>query len=646
MSSVLKIRGRKDALHSLALLAIGLLLLMAPVGDAPNLQIKEARVVFLQNAPVILWLAVWWASVLLYLRLAFGREDFKKSLGPGVRTGLIFHLGLLLLDFIGDMGGGRISLSRPFIAYLHVVTPVGFGAIAWWVSGHWTVRPEDPVTKRGESESRLCTLLALLLVWSLLQTLWARQFLLFGVLLIIYAAFWKGGTATSVLLERRYWLIADRFSGETAFLVPLFFISLLSLFFIVYQASNGFTQFYEYFYGVYLNWARDLLAGRPVPSGEATGYWVFVAAVFRISGESKVALQIAQIVINASIPLLGYFVARRLAPKAVARLAALILTFNFIHQWDAVNFHWSILVTFYSLTAIAAFLGFSESRGKGRWIYLTISGLAFGLLVAVRTENALFVPVFLWWHWRRRRREPEGARLLIGTPKVATAVVLLALLGGAPFAAVNYLNMGTFYPVGNEGGKVGSQYALQDIWSQYYYYALPGGENPIKEPARSWREIKKDPLGFIGRLFVKGGQETPWPGGSIVQRLQNGIPILFSTAQWSYFDFFYFKMLSRWHLYLNFYAALLAGVGIWALAKDPRPHPFWSAVNAYLIARYFMHVFLTNHPEGSYRYASPFLPFVSIYVALGIWIIWRAERPRSTRPVRPAASGGNGPVSA
>ncbi|MDP6484308.1 MAG: hypothetical protein QGH70_10750, partial [Nitrospinota bacterium] len=74
MSSVLKIRGRKDALHSLALLAIGLLLLMAPVGDAPNLQIKEARVVFLQNAPVILWLAVWWASVLLYLRLAFGRE--------------------------------------------------------------------------------------------------------------------------------------------------------------------------------------------------------------------------------------------------------------------------------------------------------------------------------------------------------------------------------------------------------------------------------------------------------------------------------------------------------------------------------------------------------------------------------------------
>jgi hypothetical protein len=225
-------------------------------------------------------------------------------------------------------------------------------------------------------------------------------------------------------------------------------------------------------------------------------------------------------------------------------------------------------------------------------------------------------------------------------------VVLLALLGGAPFAAVNYLNMGTFYPVGNEGGKVGSQYALQDIWSQYYYYALPGGENPIKEPARSWREIKKDPLGFIGRLFVKGGQETPWPGGSIVQRLQNGIPILFSTAQWSYFDFFYFKMLSRWHLYLNFYAALLAGVGIWALAKDPRPHPFWSAVNAYLIARYFMHVFLTNHPEGSYRYASPFLPFVSIYVALGIWIIWRAERPRSTRPVRPAAGGGNGPVSA
>ena len=244
------------------------------------------------------------------------------------------------------MGGGRISVSWPFIAYLHVVTPVGFGAIAWWVSGHWTVRPDDPVTKRGEIESRLCTLLALLLVWSLLQTLWTRQFLLFGVLLIIYAALWKGGTTASVLLERRYRLIAARLSGETAFLVSLFLISLLSLFLIVYQATNGFTQFYEYFYGVYLNWARDLLAGRPVLSGEATGYWVFVAAVFRLSGESKVALQIVQIVINASIPLLGYFVARRLAPKEVARLAALILTFNFIHQWDAVNFHWSILVPF------------------------------------------------------------------------------------------------------------------------------------------------------------------------------------------------------------------------------------------------------------------------------------------------------------
>ena len=109
------------------------------------------------------------------------------------------------------MGGGRISLSRPFIVYLHLVTSVGFGAIAWWVSGHWTVRPDDRVTKRGEIESHLCTLLALLLVWSLLQTLWTRQFLLFGVLLIIYAAFWKGDLplkvigrqpAASVLLPR------------------------------------------------------------------------------------------------------------------------------------------------------------------------------------------------------------------------------------------------------------------------------------------------------------------------------------------------------------------------------------------------------------------------------------------------------------
>ncbi|MFQ5911595.1 MAG: ArnT family glycosyltransferase [Nitrospinota bacterium] len=642
MFSLFKLRSRKDVLLALALLAVGLLLLRAPVGEAPHLPVTKARVVFIQHAAVILWLAVWWAAMLVYLRLLFGREDFRESLGPGIRTGLTFHLGLLLLDFLVDAGRGRIPLSWLFYTYVQIVTLAGFGAVAWWVSRHWTARPIGQKVKRAEIESRLCAPLALLLLWSVVQTAWERQFLVLGLLLLVYAAFWEAGFrkagagATtgweSDRWERRYRHVARRFSRETAFVIPLFLLSFLISLFTVYEVTQGFTKFYEYFYGLYLNWARDLLAGRPVSSGEATGYWVFVAAVFRLFGDNKIALQLVQVLINAAIPLLAYDVARKLAPKGPARLAALLLTFNFIHLWDGVNFHWSLLVTFYSLIALAAFLRFSESGSKMRWGYLAVSGLAFGLLVAVRLENVFFMPVFLWWHWRRRRRESGRVRVPVGTPKVAAVLVLFAFLGGAPFAGVNYFNMGTLYPVSNKEGKVGSQYALQDIWTQYYHYVLPVDSHPVTAPARAWKEIKKDPLGFVARLFLKGGMETPWPGDSVVERLGNGMAVLFSTTRWSYFDIFYFRMLSRWHLYLNFYAVLLAAVGIWVLAKDPRPHPFWWAVNAYLVARYFMHVVLTIHPEGSYRYASPFLPFVLIYVAVGIWTVWRAQRPVSTRP--------------
>lgn len=632
MSSETDLHPGKEVLLSLALLAFGLLLLRAPVGDAPGLPLSRARVVFLQHAPVLLWIAAWWAAVLLYLRLAFGREGFRESLGPGLRMGLILHLGLLLLDFLGDAGRGRVPMGRLFLAHVQAVALAGFGAVAWWVSGRWRARGGREAANRAAVEGHLCAPLALLLAGSLIQTAWTRHFLLFGLLLLVYALLWRGGPDAHARWERRFRLTAARLSGERAFGVFLFGVSLLFTLLTVYGITDGFKVFYEYFYGLYLNWAKDFLAGRRVPSGEATGYWVFVAGVFRLFGDSRVALQLVQALINAAVPLIAYDVARRMVPKAAARLAALLLAFNFIHQWDGINFHWSILVTFYSLSAVAAFLRFSESEGEARWAWLAVSGLAFGLLIAVRLENVLFAPVFLAWHWRRRRRAGEGARRLAGTPKVAAAFLLFALLGGAPFAGVNYLHMGAPYPVSSKGGEVGSQYALQDIWSQYYFYALPGGENPITGPARAWEAIQKNPLGFAGRLFVKGGQETPWPGGSVLERLGNGMAVLFSTVQWTYSDVFYFQTLSRWHLYLNFYAALLAAAGVWALAKDPSPHPFWWAVNAYLVARYFMHVLLTNHPEGAYRYASPFLPFVVLYVALGIWTVWRAEPPLSTRP--------------
>lgn len=277
--------------------------------------------------------------------------------------------------------------------------------------------------------------------------------------------------------------------------------------------------------GEYKAHALVLVAGNldgflrgPDPPGDANvvkhppGYPLFMAAVYKVSGNSDTALRSVHIALDALAALLIFFIAAELFPLAAASLAGLLVALSPQLAYHSIMLLPDPLATPPLLVAVYLLI-----RAVKRPRYITI--IAAGAFVAASCwlrSNAMLLPFFL------AALSPflfkRGERLRYAATLVATAIVLFA-----PVTIRNYLAFRSFIPLSLSAGitlvegigvyDTAGRFGLPatDIgvtqWEARLYgrpdylcgrFAPDGVERERRRVARGLRVIRERPLWFAG----------------------------------------------------------------------------------------------------------------------------------------------------
>jgi hypothetical protein len=213
----------------------------------------------------------------------------------------------------------------------------------------------------------------------------------------------------------------------------------LGLFFVFVWAPHpwgweGFDHYHDL--------ALQLARGRPFPTLEVPwGYAYFLAAFYRVFGDRPWIPLLAQVLLNASIPLLVFAIARSWLDERTAVLASLltgVLSFNTVYASTQSS---DAVCTWLFMVAIWAFI-IARDRDDTRWFGLV--GLLTGITPQFR-PNLIVIPgllaVYAVIERRTRRRLAQAAVLVI----CASAALV-------PWVVRNYRLTGEIIPTSVHAG--------------------------------------------------------------------------------------------------------------------------------------------------------------------------------------------------
>ena len=238
---------------------------------------------------------------------------------------------------------------------------------------------------------------------------------------------------------------------------------------------------------VYVRLARQAAGGDwalgPEPYFVSPLYVYFLAALFRLFGESLLLPQVVQAVLGAAAVGLLAATARRLfASEAVAAVAAALGALAGVVAFHEVLLLQSSLDPF--LTALALYALVRATEG-GRTAAFLAAGAAFGLLAANR-PNALPAAA-------------AAALVVVALRRTRRSLLQAAVLGGgllaalAPFAVRNRVVAGEWVLVSSHGGL--NFYIGNNPEADGTYHAVPGITPSIEGQARDARRVAEGALG-------------------------------------------------------------------------------------------------------------------------------------------------------
>jgi hypothetical protein len=188
--------------------------------------------------------------------------------------------------------------------------------------------------------------------------------------------------------------------------------------------------------------ASALARGEPFGTTDVPwGYAYFAAAFYRLFGPRIWIVLTAQVIINATAPLVLYRLVRPYTSQRVAVLASLItgaFSFNNVYASTQAS---DALCTILFLVAL---LALARAITTGRIALFALSGLLFGLVPQFRPNMVLF-PALIAAGYVVYYRTPRHLLQM----SVLSAMVIAAL---APWIVRNYQLTGLFLPTSTHGG--------------------------------------------------------------------------------------------------------------------------------------------------------------------------------------------------
>lgn len=271
---------------------------------------------------------------------------------------------------------------------------------------------------------------------------------------------------------------ADDWLGSRApILVGMAASLALGLFFVFVWAPHpwgwhGIDQYHDL--------ALALARGEPFATTDVPwGYAYFLSIFYRLFGDRPWTALVAQVIVNACVPLLAYHLVRDLFDRRTAGMTALIVgVFSFNTVYASTQSSDGVCTALF----LAAVLCAVRAHRLDNPVLLAAAAILFGLSAQFRPNLILFPAVWAGW-WvlrspRSRRRWLDAALLIV----VSSAI-------DVPWIARNYRVTGQFIPTSTHGGV------------QLWYGALQSGRylsSRARNPASSFETPAFDYTSLAG----------------------------------------------------------------------------------------------------------------------------------------------------
>jgi hypothetical protein len=350
--------------------------------------------------------------------------------------------------------------------------------------------------------------------------------------------------------------------------------------------------------------ARSLAAGQKVTEPLVTGYWMFLALVYKVFGTSYFVVGFIQVILSALSSIFVYFSAKYIFNGVVARIAGILSVLSFTAIFSSVAIGHQVMDTFYSTLGLLLLSRYAYRRvqkGKVPFSLLALIGLVLGLSIVTREIN-LFYPIFVVLWIVPVMGKKAGFKKVIGD---CAAIILCTGLALTPFIVRNVMNLGVAYPVFEVKG---ADYSITGHYLK--------GENPVlsklgldlSDPGRVGAALLKHPVSVTG-VFLKNFYDK--------------FIMLYFSQGYGGFDMVFLSRVSDYYYTAWFYVYVLTLAGIInAFARY--------GFGAHLIALIFIMNRTLVHiiTESGYRHRAPIDPYLILYFAFGVYSLVSAARRR------------------
>jgi hypothetical protein len=569
---------RRELVVAVLLFGFGVLTtIVAPHQLAAVFLIDDVRIV----SPVVIPIAYWLGLAMLAFYLAGAdRTGRPRAFSSVVLAGFATHALLLLAVSVARVTDQGAYSTTFYWMYARVFCAAVLAAASGWLA---------LATERRITVTYLALPVALSVVVLAVQVFrYDPVFAIAGLVI--------GGAAAVAYDTRDSWRAVV--TNERVFLVLVFMIALaLRLLYTRrvmtnpdYIETGADAVFYD---RIAWSIARGQGIDNPDYPMYILGYARFVALVYWIFGHSYFALCAIQSAIGACVPVGIYYLAKPTfgVPVAVATAVLTAVSFPLVFAAAAIG-HQAIDVA--TTLGLVGLLALAVTRPfESPWQWLAV-GLAFGLAIAVRETNVVFLAfVFVWLAYALR-----GRTMRVGPLAAAACMTLGLTVALAPLVARMVVSPE-------------ARFALRDHFDRLFEGKLdPAGlrgagvTTPLTDPAGALEQVRRRPLYVLAtearvarHYFAVQFFSQPY-GEFDLLTLRKGSDYYFGMFAWAYL-----------------FSLIGLAIGCTRVLDGDRVSPVIALMLGLLVFRTLPHLVL----DSSYRHRVPIEPFLILFCQVGFW---------------------------